>query len=155
MNLPMVRDNKPLLIAPMTDDAIDKVYQLEAVTSAQPQVHIPTEHVIHAGMYLRTIRIPAGTLLTGVFIKIPTCLVVSGSVTTFVGDEFRELNGYNVIAASARRKQVFMAHSDVDMTMMFPTDARTVAEAEAQFTDEVDLLMSRHDDLTTTLITGE
>lgn len=154
MNLPAL-DNPTLRIMPMAHDEIDKVYQLESVTTTMPQVSIPTEHVLHAGMYLRTIRIPAGTLLTGVFIKIPTCLVVCGNVTTFVGDEFCELHGYNVIAASARRKQIFMAHSDVAMTMMFPTSARTVAEAEAQFTDEVDLLMSRHDDLTTTLITGE
>lgn len=155
MSVPAI-DTAIRQIHPMLADAIEKVYQLETVTRQHPQVEIPTYHVIHAGMYLRTIRIPAGTLLTGVFIKIPTGLVVSGHVTTYVGDEFTELKGYNVIAASAGRKQIFMAHTEVHMTMMFPTKARTVAEAEAEFTDELELLMSRHDDgLNTTLITGD
>ena len=64
----------------MTSDAVAKVRELEGVLRELPQVEIATEHVLHAGLYARTIRIPAGVVLTGVFIIIPTMLVVYRSV---------------------------------------------------------------------------
>ena len=39
-----------------------------------PQVAIQTTHHFHAGLYSRTIRIPAGVMITGALIKIPTLL---------------------------------------------------------------------------------
>ena len=41
------------------------VRALEAQVQALPQVQIPTDHVIHAGLYARTIRIPVDVILTG------------------------------------------------------------------------------------------
>lgn len=123
---------------------------------AMPQIHIPTSHVFHAGTYARTIRIPAGAALTGALIKIPTMLIVSGQVTVFIGGETLELCGYHVIPASAGRKQAFIAHADTDLTMIFPTKATTVEQAENEFTDEAHLLFSRqHLDTDTTIVTGE
>lgn len=131
-------------IPPMTTDAVDKVRQMEAVSRQFPQVEIATRHVFHAGMYARTICIPAGVLLTGVFIRIPTLLVFSGHATVFVGSAAIELSGHHVLPASAGRKQAFLAHADTELTMLFPTAATTVEEAESQFTDEPDQLFSRH-----------
>ena len=42
-----------------------------------------------------------------------------------------DLCGYHVIPASAGRKQVFVAHADTDLTMLFPSHAATVEDAEA------------------------
>lgn len=123
---------------------IDKVRALEAEVLQAPQVDIPTRHVLHGGMYARTIRIPAGVLLTGALIKIPTVLVLDGDVTVFVGTKTIRLEGRHVLPASAGRKQAFLAHADTELTMLFPTHATTVEEAEAEFTDEADRLMSRH-----------
>jgi hypothetical protein len=130
-------------IPAMADEAIARVRELEQWTRTLPQVAVETEHVLHAGMYARTIRIPAGVVLTGVLIRVPTMLVVSGHVTVFVGEGTVEIAGYHVIAASARRRQAFLAHKDTWLTMVFPTRAKTVEEAEEEFTEEVDLLMSR------------
>jgi hypothetical protein len=60
-----------------------------------------------------------------------------------------------VIPASAGRKQVFVSRSTVTITMLFPTLARTVEEAEAEFTDEAAGLLSRRQDANTVVITGE
>lgn len=146
---------KPALPA-MSDSAIDMVRRLEAANLELPQVPIATSHLIHGGVYARTIRIPAGTLLTGALIKIPTALVFNGEATVFIGDDVLHVSGYMVIPASAGRKQVFLAHADTDLTMIFPTSAKTVAEAEAEFTDEAHLLLSRSQGgQSHTTITGE
>jgi hypothetical protein len=55
------------------------------------------------------------------------------------------LEGYNVFSAAAGRKMAFVALSNTSMTMLFATQAKTVAEAEAEFTDEVDMLMTRRE----------
>ena len=122
---------------------------------ALPQVPIATHHVLHAGVYSRTICIPAGTALAGAMIKVPTTLVVHGHASVLIGDgEERVLDGYHVLAASAGRKQAYIAHADTHITMSFRTQARTVEEAEREFTDEADQLMSRSGE-NVVVITGD
>lgn len=140
----------------MSDAAIAKVNKLQAIEAKKPQVKIETEHFLHAGMYSRTIKIPKGVLLTGALIKIPTILIISGDAIVFMEGKPVRFKGYGVLQASAKRKQVFLAESDVHLTMIFPTNAKTVQEAEAEFTDEAHLLMSRKTDLDNSIIvTGD
>ena len=130
-------------IPAMSRAQVDKVYALEAITGKMPQVDMPTAHVLHGGMYARTIAIPAGVVLTGALIEIATILVIAGDVVVYLGDTAARMFGYNVLAASAGRKQAFAAQSDTHLTMVFATNAKTVEEAEEQFTMEAGLLMSR------------
>ena len=139
----------------MASDALVRVRALEGELAALPQVEIPTSHLFHAEIYARTIRIPAGVALTGALIKVPTVLMFSGHATVFMGDRAVDLRGYHVLPASAGRKQAFLAHADTDLTMLFPSAAQSVAEAEAEFADEVDLLLSHRQAAETTTFTGE
>lgn len=142
-------------IPPMDAAAIDKVRELEAVTLAAPQIEIATDHVIHAGVYARTIRLEAGTVLTGAFIKIATTLIISGDAIVYVGGEAIEVQGYRVFAAAAGRKQAFFARGETHLTMIFATKAKSVREAEDEFTDEGAQLFSRRLDYKNTItITG-
>ncbi len=127
----------------MAPEAIDRVRRLEAVTGTLPQVAIHTDHQFHAGSYARTVFVPAGTLITGALIKIDTLLIVQGHASVYVGDGTLEVEGYTIIPASAGRKQAFVAHSDMVLTMIFATEATTIEQAESEFTDEPDLLMTR------------
>lgn len=120
-----------------------------------PQCQIHTDHLFHAGMYARTIYIPPGVVLTGAWIKIPTIVIVNGDLDLLVGRELVASNGYKVFAGSANRKQVFITRSVVEVTMIFPTEACTVYDAECEFTDEADRLMSRMSDGDTVRVTGE
>lgn len=130
----------------MDATVVDAVRVLEAAVVAQPQTPIHTHHVLHAGLYSRTVLIPKRGLITGTLIKIATLLIVAGDADVFVGPGVvLELRGHNVVPAEAGRKQAIFARSDVHLTMLFPTAARTVEEAEREFTDEVDLLVSRRD----------
>lgn len=131
-------------IQSMTPAAIDMVRRLEDVTRALPQREIVTKHVFHAGMYARTITIPPRTVLTGALIKRSTLLVLCGDVKMFAHDGPRRLTGYHVLTCSAGRKQAFFSYSETSMTMSFATSAKTVAEAEKEFTDEYQLLMSNN-----------
>jgi hypothetical protein len=139
-----------------TPDALAQVAVLQNVLLRAEQLAIRTEHVLHGGMYARTIRLAPEVVLTGALIKRATMLIVNGSTAVLVGDGWAELDGYYVIPASAGRKQVFVTRGTVEITMIFPTQAKTVEGAEAEFTDEVEMLLSRrldgHDLVT---ITGE
>lgn len=143
-------------IPAMSSDAIAKVNCLAEISRQCPQEDIETHHAIHGGMYARTISIKAGVMLTGAYIKVPTMLVINGDVTVFADNESFRLTGFHAIPASAGRKQAFIAHEDTAMTMLFTTDATTVEDAENQFTDEADQLMSRNEDAKNfIIITGE
>lgn len=140
----------------MSPEAIEKVRCLEAVTLDRNEgIEFPTEHLIHGGMYARTLHMKAGTYITGALLKIPTTLIVSGDCLVFIGEESIELSGYNVLPGSALRKQIFAAITDTHMTMLFPTSAITVEQAEREFTDEYEMLMTNHQSSVTALITGE
>lgn len=141
---------------PASREMIGKVIALENIVRQAPQLTIDTDHVIHGGMYARTITIPKGAALVGALIKIPTMVIVSGHCTVTIGDDVTELCGYQVLPASAGRKQAWVAHQDTDVTMIFPTTAKTVEEAETQFTDDANQLMSRqYSERDTFTYTGE
>ena len=127
----------------MTEEEISKVRGLEAQALREPQAPTFTGHLLHAGVYARSMLIPPGTLITGALIKRATSLVIAGDVLVYTGAGTSRLTGYNVIPASQDRKQAFWALSPVGMTMFFATGAASVAEAEAEFTDETDLLLTR------------
>lgn len=153
MTLPALRDSH---IPAMTEEAVQKARALEAITKELPQVLMPTSHVIHAGMYARTICIPAGVMLTGAFIRIPTLLIFNGHAHVNTNEEAVELCGHHVLSCSAGRRQVFMAHEDTSLTMVFATKATTVEQAEEEFTNEAHLLASRKADAINHItITGE
>jgi len=140
----------------MSTEEIDKVRYMEKEMLKMPQIKIATHHIIHAGMYARTITVPAGIMLTGSLMKIPTLLIIQGEFLLFAGDKTIKLTGYNIFTGSENRKQIGVAMTDTHVTMIFATNAKTVAEAEEEFTDETHLLFSRYTDAENhTIITGE
>lgn len=131
-------------IPTMTAAAVANVTRLEAAALERAQVDMPVDHFLHGGIYARTVLVPAGVLITGALIKVPTVLIVRGDAVVYVGAESHRLTGYAVLPAAAHRKQAIYALEHTHLTMIFPTSAATVEEAEAEFTDEVEKLQSRH-----------
>lgn len=132
-------------IPAMTPESIKKVRDLEEIMLAMPQEDLKVSHFLHAGIYIRTVRIPSGSVITGALLKIPTILIVSGEVIVYVGDRTVTLTGYNVFPAEANRKQVFLTKSDTFLTAMFATNAKTVEEAEKESTYEFGMLTTNRD----------
>lgn len=124
----------------MTQEAIERVRQATTEYRKHPQLPFKTQHILHAGMYVRTVVLFPGEG-TGVLVKIPTVLILCGEAEVFTGYETVRISGYAVLPAMAGRKQAFRVFDGpLFLTMMFPTAAKTVEEAEAQFTDEIDLV---------------
>lgn len=127
----------------LSDAALAGLMNVQEQLLAKPQVDVHTEHFLHDGVYVRTVRLDAGVVLVGALIKIPTVLIVSGKTKVFTGDGWIDLAGYHVIPAEAGRKQMFVTLEPTEITMIFRTDAKTVEQAEEKFTDEHEMLMSR------------
>ena len=127
-----------------TESNVLAIKLLEKAVLEMPQIDMPTQHVFHAGMYARSIMIPAGCVITGALIKIPTLLIIDGDTLVTLGDVVVRFTGHNVLMGEAGRKQAFLAYADTNMTMIFATAAKTVEEAEAEFTEEFNMLMSHN-----------
>jgi hypothetical protein len=138
----------------MNHALLDKLTHIQNEILEKPQIEVNTEHVIHGGMYIRTIRLAPEVVLMGALVKVSTVLIVSGKTAVFTGENWIELDGYHVIPARAGRKQIFVTREDTSITMIFRTDAKTVEQAEEEFTDEAGALMSRKNENDTVLVTG-
>jgi hypothetical protein len=142
-------------LAATPETTLKKLQTVQNLMLAGEQVPIPTDHVLHAGMYVRTITMPPGTVLMGALVKIPTVVTVVGSAKVYVGDGWTEVGGVTVLPARAGRKQIFVSLTHLVVSMAFPTQAKTIEEAEKAFTDEHQLLLSHTQDMNTVRITGE
>ncbi len=138
----------------MDEGSISTVKTFQEATLQTPQLPMLTKHLLHAGMYHRTVKLQKDEYLTGALIRIATAVTISGDVEVFTGLEWVRYTGYHVIPASAHRKQIFVAHSDTYVTMAFVTSAKTVEAAEEEFTEEAALLLSRYNE-NEVIITGE
>lgn len=151
----VIRTNKTA-IAPMSDESIKAVCELEAAMKQLPQEAITTDHTLHAGVYTRTVKILKGVAICGALIKCSTNIIISGHVLVTLNGEQVEIEGFASIPASANRKQSFVALEDTYLTMYFATKAATIDVAEREFTDDYGSLISRKQgSINNITITGE
>ena len=127
----------------MSADVLKQVAGFGDALAPYAESTADTDHVLHAGTYARTLKLPAGMVLVGALVKVDTVVVFHGKARVFVGDEWLLLDGYHVIPAGAMRSQVFVSITDCYITAIFATVAKTVAEAEEQATGNPDGLLSR------------
>ena len=110
-------------IKEMSLSAVDAVRTLEQEALKLPQVPIETHHTFHAGAYARTVKIPAGVVMTGVLMRIPTILILAGDCLLYGADGPIHYSNYNVLTGNAGRKQACAAITDTHATMIFATSA--------------------------------
>ena len=130
-------------LPPCSSEALEALQRIEDEMAKQPQVTLPVEHHLHAGVYSRTVFIPKGVMACGVIINRPTQLIMNGHARITSGDRVFELEGFRVLEGQPNRKQIAYAIEDTYFTMLFATDAKTVEEAETEFTDEAERLQTR------------
>ncbi len=102
----------------------EKMNVVEAFCASQPQVHLPLEHRFTSGMYIRTIFMPAGTIVTSRTHKTDHPFVVQSGVVD-VYDESgrceRLLSGHLGITKAGTRR-ILMVHADCTWTTFHATD---------------------------------
>lgn len=143
-------------IPSMSEAEVSYAKDIEKEMLKAPQTAITTNHILHAGVYTRTILLPKGCAIVGALIKRSVNLIISGHADVYIGTEWRVYEGFVATTAKANRKQMYYAKEDTYISMFFATSAKTVEEAEAEFTDEADLLVSRKKgNINNIIITGE
>ena len=121
----------------------EKVNELESAMLALPQVDAHTSHALSGKVYARTIRIPAGCVMTGMVHKKDHINIVNGDVT-FVNEEGQHrLTGYHVITTPKGAKRVAYAHADTDWTTVLHTDCTELDDIEEDAVENAEALQSR------------
>lgn len=133
-------------LTPTSEGELQRLAPVEEMLREREQekpFSVPTEHLLHGGVYARTIRLSPGDVIVGVMIEIPTVVIVNGDCRVLLASKWHHIKGYYVLPGMAGRKQLFHAFGNTEITMIFATEAKTVDEAERQFTREADSLLSR------------
>lgn len=125
-----------------TPQMLSKIARAVENMKRYPQTRFRTRHLIHGGVYYRTMDVHKGSIVAGCLMKIPTALVISGNVVVYDGQEWTHYTGHNVLAGMAGRRQIFLGEEFSTMTMSHATKASTVEDAEKEFTDEHESLLS-------------
>ena len=103
----------------------------------------PTEDMLHAGCYVRTCVCPAGSILAGAVIKVPTVVVVHGVCSVTTGSKTIHIDGFAVLKGAAGRASVWRATTETTITMVYASKATSCEAAEEEFTDEFQQLLTR------------
>lgn len=141
--LDLSQDGPSALMSSLGHDP-GKVADLESLLLQSPnQIELETLHLIHAGIYARTIFIPAGTVLTGALIDVENICTVCGDITVTTNDGAKRFTGYHVLAAYAGHKRAGFAHADTWWTAIVPTEFKDVESIENSVTREADRLYFR------------
>ena len=151
MNFPMPVES---ILPAMSEAAIKLISDFSNEQKKLIQVPVVTHHLFHAGTYVRTITLKKNHVLTSVLIKRPTVVIVSGNTAVTIGNKICRLVGHHVLAASANRIQAYRTYEETSISMSFATKARSVEEAEKEFTDDFNSLLS-HEFENEVIITGE
>ena len=119
-----------------TSDILKATQALQNILLQYPQVYLEPEELLHAGCYVRTIRVTKGIVLTGALIKLPTVLIVSGKMRMTIGDKFEVVECYKVFEGAKGRKTIFESLEDSVITMFFATSAPDFESALSEVVEE-------------------
>ena len=133
----------PIALTPPSPSMLARLDQASDFIRQFPQTEVVTEHLLHGGMYARTIRRGPGVVAVGSLILRSTILIINGNFSILIDGKRTDLTGYNVLAGLSGRKSFSLTHGPVEMTMIFATQAATVEEAENEIFAEADQLCSR------------
>jgi len=114
----------------------EQVKALENQMRDLPQTDLGTTHLIHAGMYARTIFIPKDTVLTGALTNCDNICIIHGDITVTTSSGNKRFTGFNVIPADSGFKRAGVSHEDTYWTTVFQTDSTVLEDIEKEVTDE-------------------
>ena len=114
------------------DGARGALYGLQAALGGLPDVECPLQHVYAPGVYLRTMFIPAGTLIVGKIHKHAHGNILSqGHVRVFTeGGGVEELKGPLTMVSAAGTKRAVLALTDAVWTTIHPTSETDLEKIE-------------------------
>lgn len=100
----------------------------------------PVNHFLHGGIYTRTLFLPKGILAVGARIKVPTTVILHGDVLLSNGINVVRSTGFSTFKGVPNRRCIAYALENTYFTTHNVSKAKTLEEAEKEFTDEWQLL---------------
>lgn len=108
-----------------------------------PQVDLETTHVISGGLYARTIRIPAGVVLTGAIHNKDHIDIMQGDVTVTTHEGTKRLTGHHVFETKAGLGRAGFAHSETLWTTICSTELTNLQDIEDELVANPEQLQTR------------
>jgi hypothetical protein len=122
---------------PCTLSSNDRVVQLEAAMREQCECldfDKHTKHYFADGVYLRSLFLPAGSLVTGKIHRTKHLTIIcSGTVRVTTDDGMQEITGPAVFVSEPGIKKAAYAVTDVTIMNAHPTESTDLKEIEHQF----------------------
>ena len=102
----------------------EKMNVVEAFCASQPQINLPLEHRFTPGMYIRTIHMPAGTVVTSRTHLTEHPFVVQRGVVDVCDEQGKceRLFAGHIGVTKAGTRRVLMTHEDCVWTTFHATD---------------------------------
>lgn len=119
------------MMQPVSEPSLADICQLQAAMQQMPQVELPVEHAFLPGQYVRTLRMPAGSMVVGKRHRHRHLLVVSGHVTVRTEDGMVELIGTHVVDSMPGMKRAIYAHADSVLITTHLTEETDLERIEA------------------------
>lgn len=111
--------------------ALAHILRLQDAMLQQPQVDLPVEHTFLPGQYIRTLRMPGGSLVVGKRHRHRHALIVTGHVTVRTENGMVELQGTHIIDSLPGMKRAIYAHADSVLITTHLTDETDLDKIEA------------------------
>jgi hypothetical protein len=113
-----------------------RVRAIEAEVARQPQVHCPVRNMFAHGMYIREMKIPAGTLATGAVHKTDhLTMIVKGRVKIISEQGEREYTAPATLMSRAGSQKAALAIEETVMLTMHNTFETDVYKLITELTD--------------------
>lgn len=108
------------------------LYRLQAATAELPEVDCPLQHSFIDGVYVRTIFIPAGTVIVGKIHKHSHANILSqGEVSVFTeGGGLQRFKGPLTMVSAPGTKRAVYAHTDTTWTTIHSTSETDLDKIE-------------------------
>lgn len=109
-----------------------ELFALQAATADLPPVDCPLQHSFIDGVYVRTIFIPAGTVIVGKIHKHSHANILSqGEVSVFTeGGGLQRLKGPLTMVSAPGTKRAVYAHTDTTWTTIHATEEKDLEKIE-------------------------
>jgi len=111
-----------------------QLFDLQQAVGDLPEVDCPLQHQFAPGVYMRTIFIPAGTVIVGKIHKHSHANVLAQGTVSVMTENggLEQLTGPLSMVSPAGCKRAVFAHTDVVWTTIHPTEETDLDKIEAE-----------------------
>lgn len=125
-------------------EAVEQEMIARIFTGEMPEVHCPVHHAFAPGVYLRTIKMPAGSIVLGAEHKTEHFNIVHrGRAEVMIDGIIEEIDAPFVFVSKPGIRKVLYIKEDMEWSTVHATDLTDPEEIERQITVKTDTIKNR------------